>query len=774
MTIETYTSIRCRDEGRRAALLDAAINTPGLNGIDTVEVEKNNQTTLHVFFLLPGVPAGLNHQPTLFAVTGGERIVNIRVVDTVQQIDHLDVIVDRAGDFSTYTLTVTGTSSAKFDPIFAACPFSFKVGCPSPFDCPRESPCVEQPEADPLIDYYAKDYASFRGALLDWVSARYPQWIERSEADLGIALLDLLAYAADQLSDYQDRVANEMFLSSARQRLSVKRHSALIDYVLHEGANAHTFLQFTLNSDGILPARPPITTQPEGGVEPIVFEPDAAASLFLDHNQFDIYTWSNADCCLPIGATEAYLVGAHPKLKAGDYLLFKEDKSPITGTAEDADRTRRQVVKLTRVESASDPLTGQALTRVTWRDSHALTKTFCLTTQCADGSTLSGVTVACGNIVPASHGETQFQTVNAPPLAPVGEMLCKPLPVVLREPYRFRLDKSPLTFTTETGDPRDGHSTIQIDTPPSGAWHERRTLLESGEFAQDFVVDVNETGRATIRFGDGTYGRAMPPGATIDVVYRTGNGASGNVGADTLKQLPASLSFVDAVINPLPATGGVDPEPIAEVKQLAPQAFHSVILRAVTADDYARAAEKVPGVQHATARFRWTGSWHTVFVSVDPIGRTGLSAELKRRVLDLLDAYRMAGYDLEIRPPIYVSLDLAIAICVEPGHFRADVLQALLDVLSARLLPDRTRGFFHPDNFSFGDPLYLSRLYQAIETVEGVQSAQVTKFQRWGKLALGELQRGVISTSDVEIIRCDNDSSEPEHGRLVLTMLGGK
>jgi hypothetical protein len=194
----------------------------------------------------------------------------------------------------------------------------------------------------------------------------------------------------------------------------------------------------------------------------------------------------------------------------------------------------------------------------------------------------------------------------------------------------------------------------------------------------------------------------------------------------------------------------------------------------VTAQDFADAAEKVKGVQHATASFYWTGSWQTVFVSIDPIGREELTAQLKQAVLDQLDGYRMAGYDIEILPPVYVSLDIAINICVDKDHFKADVQMALFEVLSAGILSDGTYGFFNPDNFSFGDPLYLSRLYQAIEKVDGVQSAEVTMFQRWGKPDTGELQQGAIVMSPVEIVRLDNDPSAQEHGRLVLNMLGGK
>ena len=70
--------------------------------------------------------------------------------------------------------------------------------------------------------------------------------------------------------------------------------------------------------------------------------------------------------------------------------------------------------------------------------------------------------------------------------------------------------------------------------------------------------------------------------------------------------------------NPLPATGGVDPESVEEVRRFAPVAFRTQE-RAVTAEDYARMAERHEHVQRAAGSFRWTGSWRTVFVTVDPL-----------------------------------------------------------------------------------------------------------------------------------------------------------
>src|SRR5204862_2931344 len=109
--------------------------------------------------------------------------------------------------------------------------------------------------ADPELDYLAKDYASFRQLMLDRIATIMPTWQERNPADLGIALVELLAYAGDQLSYFQDAVATEAYLSTARRRVSVRRHARLLDYRLHEGCNARAWVFFESGAAGAtLPA----------------------------------------------------------------------------------------------------------------------------------------------------------------------------------------------------------------------------------------------------------------------------------------------------------------------------------------------------------------------------------------------------------------------------------------------------------------------------------------------------------------------------------------
>jgi hypothetical protein len=156
-----------------------------------------------------------------------------------------------------------------------------------------------------------------------------------------------------------------------------------------------------------------------------------------------------------------------------------------------------------------------------------------------------------------------------------------------------------------------------------------------------------------------------------------------------------------------------------------------------------------------------------------PGGRTRLTDALARAVKAHLTRYKLAGYDLEIRTAQYVPLEIEIQLCIARGHFRGDVLAAAYRALSNRRNADGSTGFFHPSNFSFGEDVYLSRLYTAVEHVEGVESAVVKVFKRYWMVANQELENGVIPLGDAEIARLDNDPNLPENGVLELVAVGG-
>jgi predicted phage baseplate assembly protein len=232
--------------------------------------------------------------------------------------------------------------------------------------------------------------------------------------------------------------------------------------------------------------------------------------------------------------------------------------------------------------------------------------------------------------------------------------------------------------------------------------------------------------------------------------------------------------LIIAVTNPLPAAGGIDPETIEVVRQNAPSAFRKQE-RAVTAADYAEVSKRCDtGIQRSAATFRWTGSWRTVFLSVDRVGGGKVDEVFENRLRRCLERYRMAGHDVEVDGPRYVSLEVDMTVCVKRNYFAADVQRALLEIFSNRQLADGRRGVFHPDNFTFGQTVYLSSLYAAAQGVEGVESVEITTFQRQDLPLDGLPETGQIELDDLEIARLDNDPSFPERGVFNLHVEGGQ
>ncbi|MFE6867529.1 putative baseplate assembly protein [Kitasatospora sp. NPDC057692] len=336
-------------------------------------------------------------------------------------------------------------------------------------------------------------------------------------------------------------------------------------------------------------------------------------------------------------------------------------------------------------------------------------------------------------------------------------------------------------------DPRAALPAVRADTE-GREWTPRRDLLADGPRDRHFVGELEDDGRLALRFGDGRHGLPPRPGAELRIAYRIGNGAAGNVGAEAVNHLvvrqdgPGHPREGDArpqdavrlVRNPLPATGGVEPEPLEQVRQLAPLALSRTRLRAVTAADYAELAATLPGVRRAAAALRWTGSVQEVHVAVEPYGRAAADTALLAAVGHGLEPYRRIGHDLAVRPALLVPIDLELRICAAPGHQRGHVLAALRRVLGSRALPDGRPGFFHPDALGFGDPVRASRLVAAAAAVPGVVSARVTRLRRQFGRDEGEPADGLLRLGALEIALCDNDPDRPENGRLSIVIGGGR
>ena len=183
-------------------------------------------------------------------------------------------------------------------------------------------------------------------------------------------------------------------------------------------------------------------------------------------------------------------------------------------------------------------------------------------------------------------------------------------------------------------------------------------LLANGPLDTEFVVEVDTDGTAHLRFGDNTNGLLPASGTAFTAQYRIGNGTAGNVGADSLTQFAADPNVVSC-INPLPASGGIDPETADQIRRRAPQAFLTQE-RAITMTDYATVAEANTQVEDAAATLRWTGSWYTAFITAEPPAAATSAHALRTSLTQYVNRYRLAGQDIKIESPDYVSLEIKL------------------------------------------------------------------------------------------------------------------
>lgn len=425
-----------------------------LNGIDYVEVgDDGTSLCVHLF---GAIPQGLGVANV--RIGGGDRITRLRVLSVSAELEPelhddacLRVVLDREGDHSPYCLCLVDAASGNdpaswmpypgFDPRYACVPLHFRLGCAAGQDCADAVPCVPTPVPPPEINYLAKDYESFRQLFLDRLALDMPAWQERHVPDLGIALVETLAYTADYLSYYQDAVATEAYLATARRRISVRRHARLVDYRMHEGCNARALVTLASGSDLslaldnlLLLVPPPTQANPRPGIidatqlaaaraqgalvyEPMPLDGTGTFDVVAAHSAIRLHTWGDELCCLPHGSTRATLVDTSPagtppsppapspspapptapgpaqmatapadaatpprrlKLAAGDLLIFEEVLGPQTGNPADADPAHRHAVRLTAVQTTVDPLDGTLLLEVAWDPCDALPFDLCL------------------------------------------------------------------------------------------------------------------------------------------------------------------------------------------------------------------------------------------------------------------------------------------------------------------------------------------------------------------------------------------------------------
>jgi hypothetical protein len=818
--------------------------TTGRNGLDYVETG-DDPVTLVAYFLGKLPPELATDSPDLphhLAVDGGDVITGLKILDVdphvdadPEQDDYLVIRLDHEGDRSRYTLRLVDIDG--IDPHYASADFSFRIDCASDLDCKPACDCGPEALDEPRPNYLAKDYESLRQLILDRLALLVPSWRERHVPDLGITLVELLAYVGDHLSYYQDAVGTEAYLGTARQRISVRRHARLVDYRLHEGCAARAWVQVGVDVDTpplayeqLAFATPwrddladvPRLLKPEQLAHAAPssyewFEPcvaDAAQTVVFRaaHTRISFYSWGRRSCCLNIGATSATLRddwlsdgGRALHLGVGDVLVFSEVIGARTGLRADADPTRRWPVRLTEVTPDEDPLypvpfgDGEIqqtrptpVLRIAWGRHDALPFTMCLSTIGAapNCAYFEDVTVALGNIVLVDHGRRLAPQALGPVLGDTGAACCdcegEPSEMTTHaRPFRPRLAGAPLAHAEAAPSPTRSAASSLTQDPRAAS--PRLWLAEDGS-------EAIWSARPDL-LGSGPDDRHVVAEIDNDGVahLRFGDGELGRqpragqvlqahyrVGGGGKGNVGAgSISFI--VIHGLTLDGVTFTpwNPLAAQGGADPEPIE-------------QAREFAPLAFRKTLRRAITADDYAAIAALNPNLQSAQAALVWTgswyEANVALDPWQRNTTD----PALFATVEAALYRVRRMGHdlrvqraVHVPITLAMhvcalpgherghLKAALLKRLVGRPGGLFDQDQLSFGQSIYLSRIVAAVMAVPGVMCVEVQTFQRHGRAANHEIESGVLPLAPHEIAELANDPNHPERGVIAISVEGG-
>lgn len=290
-------------------------------------------------------------------------------------------------------------------------------------------------------------------------------------------------------------------------------------------------------------------------------------------------------------------------------------------------------------------------------------------------------------------------------------------------------------------------------------WTAQESLAFSRAGQTDFTVEIDENDRATIMFGDGAFGAIPAAGAAVRATYRVGGGSHGNVAADSIQTIvdAPQLALLGArVHNPEPATGGAKRESIEHAVQHAPTVFRS-LRRAVTADDYEALALEFSGVGKVRAE---AGNWNTVTLYVAPEGGGQVSDVLRANLLDYFEDLRALSTIVEVESVDYLEIFVTAEVDVV-SYYSQDQVTEQVRAAAGSLLAF--------ENVDFGQPLNLSKFYEAIEEIEGVASVFISEFRSQDQPGGTIEENGRISPAPDQV----SVGAEAYGGTINVTAEGG-
>ncbi|MCL2707222.1 MAG: putative baseplate assembly protein [Dehalococcoidia bacterium] len=262
---------------------------------------------------------------------------------------------------------------------------------------------------------------------------------------------------------------------------------------------------------------------------------------------------------------------------------------------------------------------------------------------------------------------------------------------------------------------------ITLEQENWAVWQEQNSFGASHPNSRHYVLD-RTTGE--VSFGNGICGMVPEKGADISADYRYGGGTRGNLPVGSITRLSSAFKNIENVYNPIPATGGAQPESIPSILNRGPMVLRHR-MRGVTAQDIEWLVIETAGASvdrvkclPGDSRRPFTLILLPAEEGLRPLPDGELSTRIRNYLTERIPA-ALSNMSFGIIGPRYITVNIAAKL-VPINPFDSNVVRE-------RAI-ERLQTFLHPrfggpgdKGWEFGRDVYLSEICAALESVTGVK-----------------------------------------------------
>lgn len=278
----------------------------------------------------------------------------------------------------------------------------------------------------------------------------------------------------------------------------------------------------------------------------------------------------------------------------------------------------------------------------------------------------------------------------------------------------FTLTNSPLTYINDPSAANGRRSTLAVHV--NGIqWKEAASFFGAAQQDEIYIVRQNDAQEAVITFGDGITGSRLPSGVdNITATYRFGAGAA-KPPSGTISQVAKPVEGLRRVVNPVAAGGGADADQPKDIRANAPNGT-LILGRAVSILDFEALAREFGGVINAHVEWAWDETCQGAVVKVWFIADGGdIAKALRSFLVGQADPNTPLIAEEAKAQASEIVIDLEI-----DRRFNPEITTEL--VRQALTIPET--GILAQENIPIGRPLFRSRLFEAVLSVEGPRSVR--------------------------------------------------